>query len=416
MNRIRRSIVGHVRLVRNLLGGTRLGQWLHVTLRRILLGTDAERVCRDADILLRLTAYPERQPILPALPADTGRMRLHWIVPDFNAGDGGIMNIFRFIHYFEEAGHTNTIWVHPRLHHDTAAAARQTIHTHFLPLEATVHILEDPAEIEGDAVIATDRWTAYPAAAVERVRRRFYFVQDYEPDFYPRGAHAILTENTYRLGFDCICNGRWLDTLMREDYGLWTCWWQQAYDPAHYHTNDRRESEPPSIAFYARFPTPRRAVELGLMAFTLLHRDWDGDFRVDFFGTKPFNIDVPYPCRHLGVLSAAELGELYRESTIGMALSATNYSIVCREMMACGLPVVDIAVPSVQAVYPEHCLALARPDAAAIAQRIRGLLEQPAERETLRDTALAYVKEFSWRDSAQRVEKEILERLRTPRP
>ena len=37
-----------------------------------------------------------------------------------------------------------------------------------------------------------------------------------------------------------------------------------------------------------------------------------------------------------------DLADLYRESTIGMVFSTTNPSLVPYEMMACGLPVIDL--------------------------------------------------------------------------
>lgn len=40
---------------------------------------------------------------------------------------------------------------------------------------------DDVRQLSGDAVVATDCWTAYPAAAT-RFKERFYLIQDYEPE------------------------------------------------------------------------------------------------------------------------------------------------------------------------------------------------------------------------------------------
>lgn len=70
--------------------------------------------------------------------------------------------------------------------------------------------------MSGDALIATDRYTCYAVNAMEQFRRKFYFVRDYEPLFYPAGTEALLTEATYSFDFDCLCAGEWLHNIMSE--------------------------------------------------------------------------------------------------------------------------------------------------------------------------------------------------------
>lgn len=325
------------------------------------------------------------------------------------------MNVFRMVRALERAGHENTIWINYPGRYERTEHIRNLIRTDFMPIEGEVRFVpEDPGVIEGDAVIATDHWTAYAARAVHRVKRRFYFVQDFEPMFYPVGDDFHLAEATYRFGFDCLCNGPWLASLMAERFGAWTRTWSQAFDPTHYYSGSNPERIGNRIAFYARYTTPRRAVKLGLLAFEALRSRYDIDFHVDFFGEGEGALDVPYAYTDHGVISADELGELYRAATVGVAFSSTNYSIVTREMIACALPVLDLDVENVRAVYPPGTLALAEPNPDRIADELYHLLSDRQYRNGIVEKALDFVRPFTWDQAARDVETGIKERLAEP--
>ena len=51
------------------------------------------------------------------------------------------------------------------------------------------------------------------------------------------------------------------------------------------------------------------------------------------------------------MLEPDSLARLYNEATVGLVISLTNYSRMPKEMMACGLPVVDVNHPSVLSVF-----------------------------------------------------------------
>ena len=53
------------------------------------------------------------------------------------------------------------------------------------------------------------------------------------------------------------------------------------------------------------------------------------------------------------------LANLYRQCTVGFVLSGTNYSLVPNEMMACGLPVVDIDAEHTRVSYQPETAVLA---------------------------------------------------------
>nr|WP_272953586.1 glycosyltransferase [Agrobacterium rubi] len=187
--------------------------------------------------------------------------------------------------------------------------------------------------------------------------------------------------------------------------------WPLAFDGSVYklgHGESIRQKN--RIALYARYVTPRRAVELAFMALEIL-KNRNIDFEVDFFGWKLGKLDVDFQYRDHGILKSAELAKLYRESTIGVVFSATNHSLVNREMMACGLPVIDLNLDTVRSIFPAGTIALANATPEGIADVMERLLSNEDERVLLSSRGQEHVRDLSWEKSARLVEAAIQERV-----
>jgi glycosyltransferase involved in cell wall biosynthesis len=376
------------------------------------LKTQKSTLEKQVDHLKTFVSYRSSGGRPPFDSANMSKLRITWVIPDFLPGAGGHMTIFRISSYLERFGHDVRFLVQNPSVHKTGADALDTINRHFQPFSGPVELFKGVTpNAEGDALIATDRFTCYPVRAMDRFIRKFYFVQDYEPYFYPVGSESLLTEATYQFDFDCLCAGDWLHKRMSQRFGRWSMSWPLAYDQAIYKMNDvptvRHRKR---IALYARYVTPRRAVELAFMALEILHSR-NIDFEVDFFGWQLGKLSVKFPYRDLGILKAEELADLYREATVGVVFSATNHSLVNKEMMACGLPVIDLNLETVRSIFPDDAMAFAEPTPEGIADEIQRLLQQSDERDRLRAGGLSYVKELSWEKSARLIEAALQERV-----
>ena len=312
------------------------------------------------------------------------QLDIHWILPSFNGpGAGGHMTIFRMVRYLETFGHRQTIWLQNAVQFTDQAEAKQKIRRWYQPIGDAVNVLflpEDVRALQGDVLIATDCWTAFPAAAATNFQERFYFIQDHEPFFHPAGENQLMAELTYEFGFACLCAGDWL-LQQAKARGDWAVAWQLASDPAYYFPPpaQRTEGAPRSIAFYARQYTPRRAVRLGLAALESLHQSGVA-FHVHLFGEDKLDFDLPFAHTFHGVLSPEELGALYRACDLGLVFSATNYSLIPLEMMACDLPVVELDGPSTRAIFQDDEVTFAKPAPYLIAEAIRSLMNDPERR------------------------------------
>ena len=96
---------------------------------------------------------------------------------------------------------------------------------------------------------------------------------------------------------------------------------------------------------------PRRCYEIGLEVFGILNKKLP-DYELILFGSNhiPYVDSIKY--KNLKVLpSINDLAALYRTSTLGIVFSTTNPSLVPYEMMACGLPVVDMKLEHSESNY-----------------------------------------------------------------
>jgi glycosyltransferase involved in cell wall biosynthesis len=149
-----------------------------------------------------------------------------------------------------------------------------------------------------------------------------------------------------------------------------------------YHPRDV-ERRADTVVFYAREFSGRRAVPLGRLALDELYCR-PADTRFVLFGqVEEVPVGVPYEL--LGVARPEVLASLYSAATVGLCLSLMNYSLIPQEMMACGLPVVDLAGGSTEAeLGGDSGVEFAPPDPVAIADALELLLDDADARAVVR--------------------------------
>ena len=329
------------------------------------------------------------------LAASPAPRSINWVVPTFHGASGGHRTIFRLTRALEEAGYEVRFDIFGHTHYSSDSEATQFMRAHYFPLKATVHI--GVADMPPSEFCVASNWhTAYAVRDFGACRRKVYFVQDWEPSFYPAGTERALAEATYRFGFECVCAGRWLAQKVSK-YGSRAASFDLAYDPAVYYPGPVPYARN-RVVFYARHETPRRGAELGLLALALL-KGKRPDVEVVLFGSESLPYKLPFDYTRAGVLGERELAELYRGAAVGLSISLTNYSLVPQEMLACGLPVVEVTHPSLREAYPAKAVGirLAPPTPEGIADALFEALSLPeADMRGARQEAARLVSHLSW--------------------
>jgi glycosyltransferase involved in cell wall biosynthesis len=334
------------------------------------------------------------------------------VIPPFTKGSGGHNTIFTLVDRLERAGHTCSIWMYDargRHHRENAAVLRHRVVEEFVPVRAPVYKGFDDWH-GADVAVATGWDTAYQVVLLPHCRARAYLINDHEPEFFATSADALWAAHTYELGLYGISAGRWLRDLLARRYGQRGGWFRLGVDHGIYRPGPE-ERRRDTVIFYARGFTARRAVPLGEIALQELHRRRP-DLRFALFGQED-QLGVPFPHEHLGVVEPEVLARRYRQATVGLCLSLTNYSLIPQEMLACGLPCVDLAGASTEAeLGRDGGIELAEPDPVDIADALERLLEDRELWERRSRNGLAQVREASWDEAGRQVERDLREALR----
>jgi glycosyltransferase involved in cell wall biosynthesis len=332
------------------------------------------------------------------------------VVPWLLEGSGGHNTILNLVRALEAAGHSLSLWVHdPGGRHSGSEDLGPLVRDWFGGMAGAVR--NGFGEWRGaDVVVATGWQTVHACALLPGVRARAYLVQDHEAEFYATSAESRWADATYRMGFHCITAGRWLRDLVAQNYGATASWFDLGVDKALYGPRDVARDER-TVLFYSRTTTPRRAVPMGLLALGELRRRMP-DVRVELFG-DPRRAGASFEHSDLGVLSGGELASAYSRATVGVVLSLTNYSLIAQEMMACGLPCVELDTPSTRAAFgAEPPLELATFGVDAIASAVERLLRDEALWTHRRTAGLHAVENRTWEAAAEQVEGGLREALR----
>ena len=323
---------------------------------------------------------------------------LLWFIPDFNIGSGGHQTIFRTIMHLERMGWESNIVIVSPTNHASAELARQDICEHFFPLKAKVFM-----DLEGlpnsEFVIATGWQTAYPVRAITGDAKKLYFVQDFEPNFYPIGTESVLAENTYRFGFFGITAGGWLARKLKEEYGMPTHAISFGVDHDCYHQRPKREPGVKRVFFYARPPTPRRAFEFGLLVLDAVSRRLP-DTQFILAGWDVDDYLIPFPHLPAGVVSPEELADVFSQCDAALILSLTNLSLMPLELMASGCAVVSNRGDCVEWLLNDDVALLTEPTLEALTDALCHLLQDDGARQAQCERALDFARQQHWQASA----------------
>lgn len=328
---------------------------------------------------------------------DAERLRVSMVIPEPFNGAGGHRNIFRIARAFSRHGHKVTIYVDgPTGRFSSDQALKEFVAKHFFETRAEFHINCDDIE-PCDLFIATHWHTAY---IVQQFRHRCitpcYFIQDFEPYFYPMGEEYIQAYATYSFGFSMLASGKWAAKMVERVSGKACPYFTFPLQREVYCENKAVVREQSTVLFFARPQMPRRCYMLGVQALQLLKKI-KPDAKIVFYGSAAKDYgDYGFDYEKKGLLSGPQaLAELYQKATVGVCFSLTNPSLVPYEMMACGLPVVDLDFNESMMSYDGYDTALlVQPSPQAICNGIAELLDHAEKADRRRVAGIALVSQM----------------------
>jgi hypothetical protein len=366
MNRLTRTAATIRRLRRAGIGG--LAQRVAA---RAYRATDAQSLGFQLDPADIVGAVPDALPVPDATPSDRPLV-VGWVTSPPAAGSGGHTTLFRMVEGLEARGHRCVVFLYDR--HGLDIAQRTAELRQGWPA-VRAEVRDARAGISGvDAVVASS-WESAHVVLSRGVgpARRLYFVQDYEPYFYPRGSEYELAAMSYRFPFRRIALGEMVAGCLRSELGQESDVVPFGCDTDVYHLpeTDRARS---GVVLYAKPDVGRRGYLLARLALERFHRAHP-DQEIHVYGSRP--ADLPFPVTFHGRLTPVELNELYGRVTAGLAMSFTNISLVAEEMLAAGVvPVVNDS-PLARADLPNPYVRWAEPTPEGIAAQVAAAVEEP---------------------------------------
>jgi len=297
-----------------------------------------------------------------AHPGQITIQSLTWYIPEFSSPYyGGIHTILRFAEYLtREKGVQNRFAV---IGSSDPARVAGLIRLAQPGLGAPeVVSLSDFGKVAtlpaSDAGICTLWGTAFFLLRENRLKRKFYFLQDDETRFYPAGSLSGLVEASYRFGFIGLANTPAPAAMYREEFQGKAAVFYPAVDLAVFHPPLRPPPTPAlkgrgekftqdtyryRVFWYARPGHPRNGFELCAQAFRKLKAEMGSTLEVVAAGDEwsPAAYGLDGAVHNLGRLSYAQTADLYRTCHLGVVMMFTRHpSYIPLELMASGCPVV----------------------------------------------------------------------------
>jgi hypothetical protein len=280
----------------------------------------------------------------------------------------------------EERGHECTLLLYD-VHSDDVSHHEATIRASWPNLKARISSATRPLP-HLDAIVASSWATAHVVASVSTgAAQRFYFIQDYEPYFYPHGYLYELAERTYHFGFHNLALGGMVAQELRTRAGVepaavvpFGC------DVATYGLLQPSpgKGRRTGIVYYAKQNVDRRGYELARATLACFHK-LRPDQKIHVYG------DVvrgwPVPVTNHGSMAPAELNRLYNATLASLAMSFTNVSLVPGELLATGnIPVLN-ASPDALLDLDSPFAVWAEPTPEALARALVEVVDFPAPEE-----------------------------------
>jgi WsaF, C-terminal domain len=293
-----------------------------------------------------------------------------WFVPRLLEGAGGHRNIVDHLRMLIDVGHECHIYVEDD--GSSEKAVRAMYERSYGPGKETVY-RGFAVHHDYDLGFGTMWYTAPYVLSLTNVRRAAYFVQDFECLFNPMGDGYLMAQDSYRLGIPTVTLGRWLTAKLTKEYGSRARYFEFTVEDTIYHPlpDTTREN---AICFVFQPDKPRRCCLIGADVLRIV-KSRCPDTTIYLYGSRaeaPGALD----CEHLGLLSLPECNELYNRCRVGLCISSTNPSRIPFEMMAAGLPVVDLHMENnCYDMSADGGVLLAEPNAPAIAEAVVRIIE-----------------------------------------
>lgn len=313
-----------------------------------------------------------------------------WLIPSLLEGSGGHWNIFNKIQHLCQQGHECHAFVEEG---GDVLDMADKVEALFGPNDCILHPNWDYDPDQLEMLFATVWYSARAVAEAPAHVKKAYWIQDYEAWFNPMGDGYAWAEESYQLGLHPICMGRWLPNMLHRQFGITAHFCDFCCERKLYFQTKSFDERELAVCYIHQPQKPRRCSQMGIQALTLLKRAMP-EVTIFFYGSDAQG-EVPFPHINLGFLRLEEINDLYNRCSAGLCMSTSNPSRIPFEMMAAGLPVVDLHRENNLFDLPEQGVLLAEDTSQAIAKALIQCLSDRAKLRSMSAFGVEWMRERS---------------------
>jgi hypothetical protein len=329
--------------------------------------------------------------------------KIAFIINGMNDFSGGSTSILRLGTYLHQLGHD----IYYISYDDSKKNQMEKSAEVNLPGYQGI-ILEKSAlyDKKFDIAIATFWLSCYTLLSCQdNFDYKIYFIQDFEPYFYPVGDIYLLALNTYKMGFHMVSLGKWNKSQIESLTSQHVDCIDFPVETEQYKLKTRKIviKKEIKIALYIKLDG-RRAPYLLSRQIRYLHEkllESGYNLKVFAYGLNKL-VKLPF-VTNLGRLKKEELIKLYQNCHFGLVASLTNISLVNYEMILSGLPVIDFADGSAPTFFTEEEMIFLDLNIQDLYKKIMYYVDHQDDLNNLLTTAQSKIinNEFTWEKSSK---------------
>lgn len=310
-----------------------------------------------------------------------------WLIPELIKGSGGHRTILHHAKNLEKNGYECHIYIEGVGENKKGSHLIEKLFGY--SFSKVQFGWENIAEADG--VIATVWYSAQVVRDINFNCKKFYFVQDYEAMFNPMGDGYLMAEASYGYGLTPITIGNWLRHELKSKFDVNAYSYNFGANLEVYKKLEVKNKRK-SICFIYQPEKPRRCASIGLNALGIV-KHMRPDIDVYIYGSNQSDAgNIWFDHVHMGLLDLNQCNDLYNKSTLGLCLSSSNPSRIPFEMMAAGLPVVELYRENNLYDLPSSSVAMCQPTPEAIASCILELIDKDDVLENMSASARDFMK------------------------
>ncbi|TKF25892.1 glycosyltransferase family 4 protein [Vibrio kanaloae] len=300
-------------------------------------------------------------------------------------GSGGLSRIFNYAQELVKAGYKCDVCVMGAISKTTADIKS------FYDVDKVNVLSEINPNTEYDLAIAT-MWSTATQVRDMKAKAKGYLVQDFEACFNTLGDGYLMAEESYMYGLTPFVYGRWLSNKLAEEFGNEPYYADFGTDLNLFkQLKKNKQDSSKSVCFILQPEKPRRCHILGINALKIV-KHFRPDILIKVVGSDSYKInDLDYDS--LGILSSKELNEVYNDTTVGFCISSSNPSCNAFDMMAAGLPCVELYRENNLYDMPTEGVLLAHQSSLSMASAIIKIIDDEELRQKMSDFGINYMRQ-----------------------